>query len=70
MSVNTDLLNCDSADSVADVLERAAEAYRESVSDLSVAWGDPNAGKIWGDIATILDRAAEYSRRAITRRGL
>lgn len=50
------------------VLEAIASHYRESVSELSSAWQDDNAGKVWGDFATILDRAAESCRKAIVKR--
>ena len=49
-------------------LEAIANHYRESADELFSAWQDDNAGKVWIDFATILDRAAESCRRAITRR--
>ena len=50
------------------VLEAIADRYRESADELLSAWQDDNAGKVWNDFATILDRAAESCRRAITKR--
>lgn len=50
------------------ILESIADHYRESAGELSGAWQDGNAGKVWGDFATILDRAAESCRKAISRR--
>jgi hypothetical protein len=50
------------------ILEAVADHYRQSVVELSSAWQDGNAGKVWGDFATILDRAAESCRKAISRR--
>jgi len=53
---------------VPTILEHIADRYRESAGELSSAWQDGNAGKIWGDFATILDRAAVACRKAISRR--
>ena len=50
------------------ILEAIANQYRESAGELSSAWQDGNAGKVWGDVATILDRAAESCRKAISKR--
>ena len=36
-------------DEVPAVLEAIADRYRESVGELSSAWQDGNAGKVWGD---------------------
>ncbi len=50
------------------ILEAVANHYRESASELSTAWQDHKAGKVWADFAAILDRAAESCRKAISRR--
>ena len=50
------------------ILEAIADHYRESAGELSSAWQDGNAGKVWGDFATILDRAAESCRKVISKR--
>ncbi len=50
------------------ILEAIANHYRESASELASAWQDGNAGKVWSDFATILDRAADSCRKAISRR--
>ncbi len=50
------------------ILEAIANHYRESASELASAWQDGNAGKVWHDFATILDRAADSCRKAISRR--
>jgi hypothetical protein len=61
-------LDVDGPEQVADVLERAAGVYRESEGDLSSAWQDPAAGRVWRDIAKILERAASACRKAVDRR--
>jgi acyl-CoA reductase-like NAD-dependent aldehyde dehydrogenase len=53
---------------VPTILEAIANQYRESASELAGAWQDRNAGKVWADFATILDRAAESCRKAISKR--
>jgi len=50
------------------ILEAIADHYRESASELSTVWQDDKAGKVWADFATILDRAADSCRKAISRR--
>jgi hypothetical protein len=55
-------------DDLPAVLESAAELYRESIGELASAWQDDSAGKVWGDLANILDRAAASARRAIAKR--
>ena len=62
-------LDVDTPEKFPVVLECVANHYRESASDLSAAWQDREAGKIWADFATILDRAAASARRALTKRG-
>ena len=54
---------------VAVVLETVANYYRESAGELQGAWQDANAGKIWGDFAAVLDRAARSCRKALEKRG-
>ncbi len=56
-------------DSVPNVLETVANHYRESAGELESAWQDKYAGKIWEDIAGILERAAQSCRRALAKRG-
>ncbi len=55
---------------VPTVLETVANYYRESQAELAAAWQDKEAGKVWGDFATILDRAARSCRKAMTKRGV
>jgi len=61
-------LDVEAPEQVAVVLETVASFYRESTSELQSAWQDPNAGKVWSDIATILDRAAASCRKAVLKR--
>jgi hypothetical protein len=51
-------LDVDVPEHVSAVLNRAAQAYYESAGELSSAWQDPNAGKVWEKIAVILEKAA------------
>ena len=53
---------------VPSILDAVADHYRESAITLMGAWQDDSAGKVWGDFATILDRAAESCRKAISKR--
>lgn len=50
------------------ILETIANHYRESASELSSAWQDGNAGKVWSDFATILNLAADSCRKAIAKK--
>ena len=50
------------------ILETVANYYRESQGELSSAWQDKSAGKVWADFARILDRGAESCRKAIKQR--
>jgi len=54
-------LDLDVADpeEVADILREAAQSYGEAESELSSAWQDPSAGKVWIKIAKILEAAAD-----------
>lgn len=65
---STDIADADTPESLPAILRRAADKLAESPGDLSAAWQDANAGKVWGDFARILNRAADSCDRAITRR--
>lgn len=56
------------AESVPVVLSRAADSFRETASEIATDWQDETAGRVWSDIATILDRAAVSCQKAITKR--
>jgi len=62
--VNLDL-NVDAPDKVPHVLREAAQAYYESEGELATAWQDKGAGKPWGIIAKILEKAADQIERKI-----
>jgi hypothetical protein len=63
-------LDVESPDQVPIVLETVANYYCESQAELATAWQDESAGKVWGDFARILDRAAKSCRNAMVKRGL
>ena len=58
-------LDVDTPDKVADVLRRAAERFHESAVELSSAWQDPNAGRVWTHLARILESAADKADKAV-----
>lgn len=62
-------LDVDAPDQVADVLRAAAQEYFEAEEELSSAWQDPQAGKVWTKIARILERAANQVDRAVSDAG-
>ncbi len=43
---------------VPNVLRTSADAYYQAENELSAAWQDPNAGRVWTRIARILESAA------------
>lgn len=61
-------LDVETPEEVSVILENVATLYRESQGELSSAWQDPSAGKVWEDFARILERAAESCRKAIAKR--
>ena len=65
-----DLSDADSPERVAIILRNAAAAMSEAPAELSAAWQDMNAGKVWADFARILERAADSCERARQRRGV
>ncbi len=56
-------------DEVPAILANVANEYYETQCNLKNAWQSKNAGIIWGDFATILDRAAAQCRKALVKRG-
>jgi hypothetical protein len=51
-------LNVTAPEQTSAALRAAAQAYRESSSELAAAWQDPNAGKVWDKLADVFDAAA------------
>jgi len=64
MATKTDL-NVDDAHKVPVVIREAVEQYYESMSELSAAWQDSNAGKVWGKIAAELERTADKLEKIV-----
>jgi hypothetical protein len=60
-------LNVSAPDEVSKILRNAADAFYESESELASAWGDSNAGKVWGKIAAILEKAAAQIDNAVSK---
>lgn len=71
MTTNTRLdLDLTHATELAPLLRKAADAYRETHSELASAWQDKNAGAVWSALANILDHAADKADAACERAGL
>jgi len=51
-------LDVDAPERVADVLKRAAQAYYESHSELSAAWQDRHAGRVWSKLGAEFEKFA------------
>ncbi len=65
-------LDVDAPEKVARVLAEAAQAYYESASEVDAAWqgsGPGSPGKIWEQLARILDKAAQQCENKIKERG-
>ncbi len=60
-------LNVMSPDQVSSVLRDAADAFNASASDLASTWQDDNAGRVWHELAKILESAADRADRACTK---
>jgi len=58
-------LDVDVPEKVAGILRRAAERFYASEMGLISAWQDPNAGRVWGMIARILEKAADRTEKAV-----
>lgn len=57
-------LDCACPEDVAKILRQAAQRYGESEGELQAAWGDEKAGRVWRELAKILDRAADQCDKA------
>ncbi len=58
-------LNVATPEEVADILERAADEYRQTAYDLALAWGDTGRNPTWIKLAEILADAAEKCREVV-----
>ena len=67
---STDLADAAAPEEVEVTLSRIADMFNESATELSSAWQDNQAGKVWGDYAKIMERAAEQCAKARAKRGL
>jgi hypothetical protein len=54
-------------DHVPALLHKLATEYRESQAELQDAWQDPQAGRVWGELAKILERAADQAHAAVAK---
>ena len=53
---------------VPEILETTAAHYRQRHAKTSADWQDYHAGRVWMDLATILDRAAASCKQALKAR--
>lgn len=60
----TDLLTTNNPADVAKVLQQLATIYRADQARLQDDWQDPQAGKVWGELAKILERASDQAKVA------
>ena len=67
---STDLADCVAPEEVEPMLRRIADMFNEAATELSSAWQDNQAGKVWGDFARIMERAADQCAKARPKRGL
>lgn len=65
MPMKTMNINVNAPNQLADVLREAADAMRESRASLQIEWCDEDAGRVWEELAKILDRAAASTDRAV-----
>jgi hypothetical protein len=56
-------LDVASPEEVARVLKQAAQMYEQAVLDTQAAWQDPAAGRVWGDLAKVLEKAAKQCEK-------
>lgn len=58
-----DFADCASPDHVSLVLRRAADAFYVAQTECASAWQDKSAGRAWGRMAKVLERAAASCER-------
>jgi hypothetical protein len=64
---NPDSLNLDvdSPDKVPGVLRKAAESFYASADDVAAAWQDEKVGRVWIELAKILEATAVKAEKAV-----
>ena len=60
-------LDVDAPERVANVLRNAAQAYYESHSELSAAWQDRKAGRVWFKLGAEFEKFAERIAAVVER---
>jgi hypothetical protein len=65
--MNTDLADPATPEGIPVALRAAADLFAQSREDLAVSWQDRDAGRVWGEFARILNRAADACDRAIAK---
>jgi len=68
--METDMAEASAPEHVEEILRNIADTFDEAATECSSAWQDHNAGKIWGDFARIIKRAAAQCAKARAKRGL
>ena len=63
----TDLADPATPEGIPAALRAAAELFAQSREDLAANWQDRNAGRVWGEFARIMERAADACDRAIAK---
>jgi hypothetical protein len=56
------LENTMSPEAVPGILQRLATQYRQDQANLQDTWQDPQAGRVWGELAKILERASDQAK--------
>lgn len=64
MTTIIDLNAVGNPEQVAMLLRKAADEYRESCLRLQSDWQDEAAGKVWDELAKVLDKAADSCDKA------
>ena len=64
-----DLLTTNNPRDVPRILHELAGIYRQDQARLQDDWQDPQAGKVWGDLAKILEAATDKAHSACDKHG-
>jgi hypothetical protein len=65
--MNTDLQTAATPEELPKMLRAAADLFAQSQSELVSSWQDRNAGRVWGEFARIMERAAASCELAIAK---